>query len=45
MSSSTELLLIYTGGTIGMVEDAETGSLHPIDFTQLEKRDTGIKKV
>ena len=44
MSSSTELLLIYTGGTIGMVEDAETGSLHPIDFTQLEKEIPELKK-
>ena len=44
MSKRTELLLIYTGGTIGMVEDFETGSLHPIDFTQLEKEIPELKK-
>jgi len=44
MSNPTELLLIYTGGTIGMVEDAETGALHPIDFTQLEKEIPELKK-
>lgn len=30
-----KVLLIYTGGTIGMVEDPETGSLHPFDFGHL----------
>ena len=44
MSTSKELLLIYTGGTIGMVEDIETGSLHPIDFTQLENEIPELKK-
>lgn len=44
MSKEAELLLIYTGGTIGMVEDIETGSLHPIDFTQLEKEIPELKK-
>ncbi len=44
MSTQTELLLIYTGGTIGMVEDAETGALHPIDFSQLEKEIPELKK-
>ena len=36
MSERSELLLIYTGGTIGMVEDVETGALHPINFDQLQ---------
>ncbi|MFT6167064.1 MAG: L-asparaginase [Vicingaceae bacterium] len=44
MSKRTELLLIYTGGTIGMVEDFETGSLHPIDFSQLEKEIPELKR-
>lgn len=29
------ILLIYTGGTIGMIENAETGSLEPFDFSHL----------
>lgn len=29
------ILIIYTGGTIGMVHDADTGSLVPIDFRHL----------
>ncbi len=32
--SKPSILLIYTGGTIGMVEDA-TGVLHPLEFEQL----------
>ena len=26
------ILLVYTGGTIGMVENPETGALEPLDF-------------
>lgn len=29
------ILIIYTGGTIGMTENAETGSLEPFDFDHL----------
>lgn len=29
------ILLIYTGGTIGMVKDSETGVLHSFDFNNL----------
>lgn len=29
------ILLIYTGGTIGMIEDPVTGALEPIDFDHL----------
>ncbi len=29
---NAHVLLIYTGGTIGMVENPETGSLEPFDF-------------
>jgi L-asparaginase len=35
MKSSQKILLIYTGGTIGMMEDPDTGSLVPFDFAQL----------
>jgi L-asparaginase len=31
------ILIIYTGGTIGMVHDPETGSLVPIDFKQITR--------
>lgn len=32
MNKRTSVLVIYTGGTIGMVQDKETGALKPIDF-------------
>lgn len=31
------LLIIYTGGTIGMVEDAKTGTLRAFDFSHLKE--------
>lgn len=34
-SASSTILLIYTGGTIGMVKDAQTNSLKPFNFNQL----------
>lgn len=33
----TKILIIYTGGTIGMVNDAKTGTLIPFDFEQIEE--------
>lgn len=35
--SRTSVLLIYTGGTIGMIENAETGALENFNFEQLQK--------
>ena len=32
-----KVLLIYTGGTIGMIQDAETGGLSPFNFNKLEE--------
>lgn len=32
----TKILIIYTGGTIGMVNDSKTGTLIPFDFEQIE---------
>ena len=32
----TKILIIYTGGTIGMVNDANTGVLIPFDFEQIK---------
>ena len=31
------ILLIYTGGTIGMKKDPETGHLKPFDFAQISE--------
>jgi L-asparaginase len=33
----TKILIIYTGGTIGMVNDAQTGALIPFDFKQIQQ--------
>ncbi len=38
MHSPPEILVIYTGGTIGMHKDARTGTLAPFDFSQLQKQ-------
>lgn len=35
MTSSSSLLLIYTGGTIGMRQDASDQTLKPFDFSQI----------
>lgn len=34
---NTSVLLIYTGGTIGMIENSETGALESFNFEQLQK--------
>lgn len=33
----TSILIIYTGGTIGMVNDPKTGALIPFDFAQIQQ--------
>ncbi len=38
MAKKKNILLIYTGGTIGMVKDYKTNSLLPFDFSNLRKR-------
>lgn len=43
--SNTSILVIYTGGTIGMVEDAVTGALAPMDFENLENHVPELKKM
>ena len=35
MSKKANILIIYTGGTIGMIKDADTGSLKTFDFDNL----------
>ncbi len=39
------LLIIYTGGTIGMIENPATGSLQPFDFSHLIDNVPKIKKL
>ncbi|MFA8435650.1 MAG: asparaginase [Marinifilaceae bacterium] len=34
----TSILIIYTGGTIGMINDPATGSLRPFDFDHIVKQ-------
>lgn len=36
--SRPKVLLIYTGGTIGMVSDARSGALHAVDLDHLEEQ-------
>lgn len=43
MHSSTKILLIYTGGTIGMQKDFETGSLKAFNFSKLLHRVPELK--
>jgi L-asparaginase len=38
MIKETPILIIYTGGTIGMVNDPLTGSLVPIDFEHISEQ-------
>jgi L-asparaginase len=38
------ILIIYTGGTIGMVHDPETGSLIPIDFRHITDHVPELRK-
>jgi len=35
MSKTPNILLIYTGGTIGMIRDFESGALHNFNFSEL----------
>jgi len=44
MHSQSSVLVIYTGGTIGMVADQATGSLHPFDFDYLLDQIPEIKR-
>lgn len=38
MSKSTRILIVYTGGTIGMVKDYKTGALRAFDFSKISSR-------
>ena len=45
MLPKTKILLIYTGGTIGMKKDFETGALKPFDFSKLSNRIPELKQL
>src|SRR5512133_23487 len=44
ISKASSILLIYTGGTIGMVLDPESGSLIPIDFRHITDHVPELRK-
>ena len=43
MSKKSNILLIYTGGTIGMIKDFETGALKNFNFKDLLKHIPELK--
>ena len=45
MPRKPHILLIYTGGTIGMIENAETKTLEPFDFSHLIDNVPKLKKL
>lgn len=45
IDNNAKVLLIYTGGTIGMVENAETGALEPFNFSHLKSNVPEIKRL
>ena len=42
---NAKVLLIYTKGTIGMVENMETGALEPFNFSHLRSNMPEIKQL
>ena len=44
-SSRPKILIIYTGGTIGMIENSKTGALEPFDFEYLIDNVPKIKRL
>ncbi|MBL7934089.1 MAG: type I asparaginase [Bacteroidia bacterium] len=44
MANKSSVLLIYTGGTIGMIQDASSGELKPFDFKSLTKQVPELNK-
>lgn len=45
IDKNANVLLIYTGGTIGMVENAETGALEPFNFSHLSANMPEIRRL
>jgi L-asparaginase len=44
MKNKTSILIIYTGGTIGMINDPETGTLAPFNFEQINQLVPSLKR-
>ncbi len=44
-SPKSSILIIYTGGTIGMKTDAETGALVPFDFSAIYDEFPSLKRL
>lgn len=44
-SNNSSILVIYTGGTIGMVKDQETGALKPFNFNSLYEHLPALKLI
>lgn len=42
-NTASKILLVYTGGTIGMVKDFEKGTLKAFDFSNIEKQIPELK--
>ena len=40
-----KILIIYTGGTIGMINDVDSGMLKPCDFNQITTEVPELKKL
>ena len=45
MQDRSKVLMIYTGGTIGMVEDVDSKALHPFDFSQITQEIPELNKL
>jgi len=45
IDNNANVLLIYTGGTIGMVENAKTGALEPFNFSHLRSNMPEIQRL
>jgi L-asparaginase len=45
MTKKSSVLLIYTGGTIGMMQDARSGELKPFDFRSLTRQIPELTKL
>ena len=44
MTNNTTILLVYTGGTIGMIKDAETGALSNVNFGLITEEVPELKR-
>lgn len=44
-SSKSKILLIYTGGTIGMVKNFKTGALAAFDFSQIQEKISELQQL